>query len=67
MRKSCANLCKPQTKIDSFDNAKIELLGLSLISINDETEVISLHRLTQAAFFDQMSEHEREETFNVTY
>ena len=65
MRMSHADPCKPQSKIDSFYNAKTELLGLSLISINDETGLISLYRLTQAAFFDRMSEHEREETFKV--
>ena len=62
---SHADPCKPETKIDNFDNAKTELLALSLISINDETGLISFHRLTQAAFFDRMSEHEREEAFKV--
>ena len=64
---SCADLCESQADIDSFDNAKTELLSLSLIRINDETGLISLHRLTQAAFFDRMSEHEREETFKVAF
>ena len=65
MSTSCAYLCETQTNVDSFDNAKTELLDSSLIRINNETGLISLHRLTQAAFFDQMSEHERERNFEI--
>ena len=60
-----ADLCKPYTEIGSFGNAKTELLGLSLISINNETGLVSLHRLTQVAFFDRMWKPEREEAFKV--
>ena len=62
---SCADICEPQTNVDSFDNAKTKLLGLSLIRTIDETGHISFYRLTQAAFFDRMSEHQREKTFKV--
>lgn len=45
----------------------MELLDLSLIRINEETSLISLHRLTQLAFFDRMSEQERKDTFQVAF
>ena len=38
---------------------------MSLIRFNDETGLMSLHRLTQAALFDRMSKCEREETFKA--
>ncbi|KAL8647404.1 MAG: hypothetical protein Q9210_005582 [Variospora velana] len=50
-----------------FENVKLELLNLSLIRINEETGLISLHRLTQHAFFDRMSEQERKDAFKVAF
>ena len=62
-----ADLCKPHTEIGSSGNAITEILGFTLISINDETGLISLHRLTQVAFFDRVWKHERERTFKVAF
>lgn len=45
----------------------MELLDLSLIRINEETGLISLHRLTQRAFFDRMSKEQREDAFRVAF
>ncbi|KAL8896037.1 MAG: hypothetical protein Q9207_007903 [Kuettlingeria erythrocarpa] len=52
---------------ENFDKVKVELLDLSLIRINEETGLISLHRLTQQAFFDRMSEQERKDAFKVAF
>ena len=65
MSMTLADLCKPHCGIDSSGNAITKLLGFSLISINDETGLISLHRLTQVAFFDRVWKHERERAFEV--
>ncbi|KAL9009767.1 MAG: hypothetical protein Q9173_005234 [Seirophora scorigena] len=35
--------------------------------MNEETGLISLHRLTQVAFFDRMSEQERKDTFQIAF
>lgn len=56
---------KHLTNLSSFENVKMELLDLSLIRINEESGLISLHRLIRAAFFDRMSKHEREDAFKT--
>lgn len=48
-----------------IDEAKLELVDLSLITVNGETCLISMHRLTQQAYFDRMSLEDRREAFKV--
>ncbi|RWA07908.1 hypothetical protein EKO27_g7190 [Xylaria grammica] len=50
-----------------FEDAKVELLDLSLIRINPETGLISIHRLVQQAYFDQMTTESCIDTFNTTF
>jgi hypothetical protein len=48
-----------------YDDAKSELVSLSLISLNGEASLISLHRLTQQAYLDRMTLEERRGAFRV--
>ncbi|KAI1108245.1 P-loop containing nucleoside triphosphate hydrolase protein [Nemania sp. NC0429] len=50
-----------------FEEAKADLLDLSLIRINSETRLISIHRLVQQAYFDQMTTESRKDALNVTF
>ncbi|KAI1171207.1 P-loop containing nucleoside triphosphate hydrolase protein [Nemania sp. FL0916] len=52
---------------EKFEEAKLELLDLSLIRINGETGLISVHRLIQQAYFDQMTSQARQEAFYITF
>ncbi|KAI1273566.1 hypothetical protein F5Y07DRAFT_402296 [Xylaria sp. FL0933] len=52
---------------ERFKKAKMELLDLSLIRTNDETGLISIDRLVQQAYFDQMTPKSRQDVFNVTF
>jgi predicted ATPase len=40
---------------------------MSLIKINEDTEMISLHRLVQEAYYYHMTDEQRRETFGVAY
>ncbi|KUJ20454.1 uncharacterized protein LY89DRAFT_771365 [Mollisia scopiformis] len=46
-----------------IDEAKLEFVDLSLIAVNGETRLISMHRLIQEAYFDWMSLEDRREAF----
>ncbi|PVH79565.1 hypothetical protein DL98DRAFT_572409 [Cadophora sp. DSE1049] len=48
-----------------LDEAKIELVNLSLITLNGESGLISMHRLTQQAYFDRMTLEDRRSAFKV--
>lgn len=52
-----------------FEEAKRKLVNLSLIRIDDENEtgLISIHRLVQQAYFEQMTTESRQDAFNVTF
>ncbi|KAI3319238.1 hypothetical protein HD806DRAFT_509440 [Xylariaceae sp. AK1471] len=50
-----------------FKEAKPELLSLSLIRTNVETGLISIHRLVQQAYYDQMTTESRLGRFNITF
>ncbi|KAK4208503.1 hypothetical protein QBC37DRAFT_431898 [Rhypophila decipiens] len=52
---------------EEYEEAEAQLLHMSLIKINEETEMISLHRLVQEAYFYHQPEHLRRETFGVAY
>lgn len=43
------------------------MLHMSLIKINEDTEMISLHRLVQEAYYYHQPEDKRHETFRVAY
>ena len=49
-----------------LDGAKQELVNLSLITLNGESSLISMHRLTQQAYFDRISLEDRRSAFRVT-
>jgi hypothetical protein len=49
----------------SRDEAKQELVSLSLVNLNGEASLISLHRLTQQAYFDLMNLEDRRTAFEV--
>lgn len=51
----------------SYEEAEEQLLYLSLIKINQDTEVISIHRLTQEAFYFEMNEEQRRDAFELAY
>ena len=53
--------------IFSFEEAKLELLYLSLIKINPNTGLISIHRLIQEAYLDQMSHESRLSAFTMIF
>lgn len=53
--------------IFSFEDAKLELLYLSLIKINPGTGLISIHRLIQEAYLDQMSPESRLSAFTMAF
>ncbi|KAH6627517.1 P-loop containing nucleoside triphosphate hydrolase protein [Chaetomium tenue] len=55
------------TDIDEYEEAEAQLLHMSLIKINEETEKISLHRLVQEAYYYYMTDEQRHETFGVAY
>lgn len=55
----------PPNYLFRFEKAKLELLDLSLIKINVETGLISIHRLVQQAYFDQMTAEARLSAFHV--
>lgn len=40
---------------------------MSLIKINDEIGLISIHRLIREAYYDHLSEEKRRDTFRVAY
>ncbi len=52
--------------IHRLDEAKIELVNLSLITLNGDTSLISMHRLTQQSYFDRMSLENPRSAFKVT-
>ncbi|KAI0867246.1 P-loop containing nucleoside triphosphate hydrolase protein [Hypoxylon argillaceum] len=54
---------------ERFEEAKRKLVNLSLIRIDDENEtgLISIHRLVQQAYFEQMTTESRQDAFNVTF
>jgi hypothetical protein len=54
-----------QLTFHRIDEAKLELVDLSLITVNGETCLISVHRLTQEAYFDRMSLRDRRAAFRV--
>jgi hypothetical protein len=47
----------------SFDDTVAELVDSSLISVNSDTSVMSIHRLIQAAFWDRVEHDDRREHF----
>jgi hypothetical protein len=49
----------------SLDEAKQELFSLSLVNLNREASLISLHCLTQQAYFDLMNLEDRYTAFKV--
>jgi hypothetical protein len=59
------NMCLLKLTFHRTDEAKLELVDLSLITVNGETCLISMHRLTQQAYFDRMSLEDRREAFKV--
>lgn len=48
-----------------FDDAKIKLVELSLISLNGGESLISVHRLIRDAYFDRMSLEQRLQAFSI--
>ena len=50
-----------------FEDVKVELLDLPLIRINEDTELIPLHRLNQPVFFDRMSKQQSEDAFRLAF
>ncbi|KAJ5959309.1 Tetratricopeptide-like helical [Penicillium vulpinum] len=53
--------------LDGYEDAVALLLHQSLIKINSDTGMISLHRLTQEAYYYHLTEKERHDTFHVAY
>ncbi|KAI1130884.1 hypothetical protein F5Y10DRAFT_234969 [Nemania abortiva] len=47
------------TDTEEWEDAKIELLDLSLININPRTSFMSIHRLTHDAYFDRINEEQK--------
>ncbi|KAI0104343.1 hypothetical protein GGR51DRAFT_522349 [Nemania sp. FL0031] len=47
------------TDTEEWEDAKIELLDLSLININPQTSFMSIHRLTRDAYFDRINEEQK--------
>ncbi|KAJ5803463.1 uncharacterized protein N7503_005913 [Penicillium pulvis] len=52
-------------QMNQYDEAKLELADLSLISLNGEASLISVHRLIQQAYINRMSEDDYKATFKV--
>lgn len=52
---------------DRYEDAEEQLLRMSLIKINDDTGMISLHRLTQEAYYYHLTDQKRHNTFHVAY
>ncbi|KAJ8130610.1 hypothetical protein O1611_g3019 [Lasiodiplodia mahajangana] len=54
------------TESRRFEEAKLKLLDLSLIRVDAEAGLISVHRPIQQAYFDQMTNDSRLSAFNVS-
>ncbi|PVH68706.1 hypothetical protein DL98DRAFT_399751, partial [Cadophora sp. DSE1049] len=50
-----------------YDDAEAQLLHMSLIKINDDTGMISIHRLIQEAYLHYLNESQRQETCEIAY
>ncbi|KAI1130670.1 P-loop containing nucleoside triphosphate hydrolase protein [Nemania abortiva] len=66
-KKDCPEKWHFLVDYERFEKAKLGLLSLSLIRINDETGLISIHRLLQQACFDQMTIESRQDAFNIAF
>ncbi|UKZ53095.1 hypothetical protein TrVGV298_006883 [Trichoderma virens] len=55
------------TDVNDYAEVEAQLLRMSLIKINEDSEMISLHRLVQEAYYDYQSDTQRHETFQVIY
>ncbi len=51
--------------LNRLDKAKLELVNLSLVTLSGESSLISLHRLTQQAYFDRMTLEDRRAALQV--
>lgn len=52
---------------ERYGQAEQELLYFSLIRINDQSNMMSIHRLTQEAYYYEISDQDRYDAFCVTY
>lgn len=53
------------TQRHRFEEAKLELIDLSLIMITEDTGLMSVHRLIQEAYFDKATEMSRVSGFGM--
>lgn len=51
----------------SYEEAEQQLLYESLVKIDEETEVLSIHRLTQEAFYYFMDDKQKLQAFNAAW
>lgn len=58
---------QPHLTSVSYEEAEQQLLYESLVKIDEETEILSIHRLTQEAFFYFMDDKQRLQAFDAAW